>query len=230
VGKGLDKAFLERCLADGMSLPQIGRMVGRDPSTVGYWVTRHGLVANGRDRYSGKGPLDRHALKQLLSERYSVSAIARVLGTSPGRVRYWINKHGLEIDGGRRRLISEARAAGAKSIELTCPRHGVTDFWLSSTRARCKRCNNEAVAERRRTVKQILVDEAGGRCSECGYSRCSAALEFHHLDPSTKRFGIAGAGCTRSIDSSRREAAKCVLLCANCHAEVEVGMRKLPVK
>jgi transposase-like protein len=230
VAKGLDKAFLEQCLNDGMSLPQIGRLVGKDPSTVGYWVRRHGLVANGRDRYSGKGPLERSTLAQLLGERQSVSTIARVLGTSPGRVRYWIKKHGLEIDGGRRRVISEARAAGATSVELECPRHGITDFWLSSTRARCKRCNNEAVAERRRTVKQVLVDEAGGRCSECGYSRCSAALEFHHLDPSAKRFGISSAGVTRSIESSRREANKCVLLCANCHAEVEAGVRRLPVK
>ena len=213
-----------------MSLPEIGKLVGRDPSTVGYWVSRYGLVANGRDRYSGKGPLERRALEQLLLERQSVAAIARDLGTSPGRVRYWIRKHGLEIDGGRKRLISEARAAGATSVELECPKHGVTDFWLSSTRARCKRCNNEAVAERRRAVKQVLVDEAGGRCSECGYSRCTAALEFHHLDPSDKQFGIASAGCTRSIESSRREASKCVLLCANCHAEVEAGARLLPVK
>ncbi len=230
MGQGIDKDLLERCLADGMSLPEIGRLVGRPAGTVGYWVKRHGLVANGRERYSGKGPIDRRTLERLLIRRESVSAIARALDTSAGRVRYWVNKHGLEIDGGRRRLISEARAAGAKSIELECPAHGTTEFWLSPTRARCKRCNNEAVVKRRRAVKQILVDEAGGRCSECGYGRCPAALEFHHLDPSMKRFGIASAGCTRSLESSRREAAKCVLLCANCHAEVEAGIRRLRVK
>ncbi len=230
MAKGIDKAFLEDCLAKGMSLPEIGRLVGRDPSTVGYWVRRHGLIANGRDRFSGKGPIDRETLARLLDGGQSVTAAASSLGTSTGRVRYWMRRHGLEADGGRRRLVAEARAAGARSIELFCPRHGVTEFWLSPTRARCKRCSSAAVAERRRAVKQILVGEAGGRCSECGYDRCPGALEFHHLDPSTKRFGIASAGCTRSLEAARREAAKCVLLCANCHAEVEAGVRTLSVK
>jgi hypothetical protein len=33
---------------------------------------------------------------------------------------------------------------------------------------------------------------------------------------------------TRSIASFREEIAKCVLLCSNCHAEVEAGVRSLP--
>ena len=86
-----------------------------------------------------------------------------------------------------------------------------------------QKCRAEAVARRRRKVKRILVAEAGGRCALCGYDRCHAALELHHLDPASKSFGIAGKGFTRSIDQLRAEASKCILLCANCHAEVEVG-------
>lgn len=54
----------------------------------------------------------------------------------------------------------------------------------------------------------------------CGYSKCSRALSFHHRDPSTKKFGI-GTAKTLSIETLRVEAAKCDLLCANCHMEVE---------
>ena len=68
------------------------------------------------------------------------------------------------------------------------------------------------------------MDEAGGRCVRCGFDRSSAALEFHHLDPRTKSFGLAQRGMTRSIEEVRREAGKCVLLCANCHAEIESGV------
>ena len=50
------------------------------------------------------------------------------------------------------------------------------------------------------------------------------ALEFHHVNPSSKSFAIAPGGVTRSLDAARSEAAKCVLLCANCHAEVEAGL------
>jgi len=82
--------------------------------------------------------------------------------------------------------------------------------------------------KRRREVKRVLVREAGGRCSICGYDRHVAALEFHHLDPSTKAFGLSVRGITRSLDELRAEAAKCVLLCANCHAEVEARFASLP--
>jgi predicted HNH restriction endonuclease len=33
---------------------------------------------------------------------------------------------------------------------------------------------------------------------------------------------------TRGIGRMREEASKCVLLCANCHALVEAGVRKVP--
>ena len=49
------------------------------------------------------------------------------------------------------------------------------------------------------------------------------ALEFHHLDPSQKSYSLSLRGITRALSELRHEAAKCVLLCANCHAEVGVG-------
>jgi hypothetical protein len=88
----------------------------------------------------------------------------------------------------------------------------------------------EAVVEWRRRKKAKLVAEAGGRCVLCGYDRCLAALEFHHRDRRTKSFGLSLRGLTRSIEKCRAEAAKCVLLCANCHAEVEVGFSTVQEK
>ena len=73
-------------------------------------------------------------------------------------------------------------------------------------------------------MKEILVEEAGGACRLCGYSRYVGALHFHHLNPQSKTFSLADEGATRSLAAARAEAAKCILLCANCHAEVEVGL------
>ena len=70
--------------------------------------------------------------------------------------------------------------------------------------------------------------EAGGRCVLCGYGRCVGALAFHHVDPSSKSFGLAEGGVGRSLENARAEVSKCVLLCSNCHAEVEAGMVDLP--
>jgi hypothetical protein len=54
-------------------------------------------------------------------------------------------------------------------------------------------------------------------------------LEFHHLDPGLKEFQLSHNGATRSLARSRAEARKCILLCANCHREVEAGIRALPL-
>ena len=83
-----------------------------------------------------------------------------------------------------------------------------------------------SVAKRRRAMKQMLVEEKGGACERCGYDKCVAALEFHHLDPEAKEGGIIGT--TASLEKQRAEAAKCVLLCSNCHKEVHAGFVELP--
>ena len=78
--------------------------------------------------------------------------------------------------------------------------------------------NIAAVSKRRRKMKQMLMEEKGGACEKCGYNKCVAALEFHHLDPLAKEGGIIGT--TASYIRQKAEADKCILLCANCHREV----------
>jgi len=73
-----------------------------------------------------------------------------------------------------------------------------------------------------------LVTEAGGCCCICGYDRTMRALHFHHLDPTLKRHEINAKGVAVALDKLRAEARKCVLLCSNCHAEVEDGIASVP--
>ena len=107
--------------------------------------------------------------------------------------------------------------------------HGVTLFVRrGSDGFRCRLCRSCAVDPRRKEVKRILVAEAGGSCVLCGYDRSMAGLHFHHLEPSEKAFALAARGMALSLDAARAEAAKCVLLCSNCHAEVEAGLASPP--
>jgi hypothetical protein len=55
------------------------------------------------------------------------------------------------------------------------------------------------------------------------------ALEFHHVELAEKRFSLSHRGVARSLARARDEASKCVLLCSNCHAEVEAGQAVAPV-
>lgn len=227
----MDRALLKRYLDQGLSLAQIGNLEDRDRSTVGYWVRKHGLSANGTTAHAPRGGISREQLEPLVETGLYLAVIAEQLDVSPATVRYWIKRHGLrnpkEV---RRDDIEEALRSGELTVIRRCRRHGETEFAIvgSERRPRCKFCRSEAVARRRRKVKEILIAEHGGKCQLCGYDRCIAALEFHHLDPEQKRFGIAQRGITRALDEVRKEAAKCILLCANCHAEVEVGLVILP--
>jgi len=165
----------------------------------------------------------------------SIAEIAEAVGRSKATVRHWLGKHELRTAGGVGRRSSDvslaAREAGLAEAPLVCPRHGEGSHVLDSQGYfRCRRCRQAAVVRRRRRVKKILVEEAGGRCRLCGYDRCAAALEFHHLDPAAKEFGVAQNGMGRSIDRLRAEVRKCVLLCSNCHAEVEDGMLAIPAE
>lgn len=81
--------------------------------------------------------------------------------------------------------------------------------------------NYAAQQERGLRRKLRLVHEAGGKCTECGYDRNLAALTWHHIDPDSKRFQLDLRSLSnRSEWEIRQELAKCMLLCANCHAEI----------
>jgi len=227
----MDRERLERYLADGLSLSQIGVLENRDPSTVGYWVEKYGLAANGKEKYAPKGGIDACALQGLVDRAFSMNQIAAELDVSVSTVRYWLRKHDIRTVGrhARRQAALEALENGLNAFEFGCRRHGRTTFLVSkSGRSRCGRCSSEAVQRRRWTTKETLADERGGKCAICGYRRYLGALQFHHVDPKTKRFGIASGGVTRGIARAREEARKCVLLCANCHAEVEAGVTPCP--
>ncbi len=77
-------------------------------------------------------------------------------------------------------------------------------------------------------MKTILVQEAGGACRICGYQSNMRALHFHHVEPGEKRLELNAKGISLSLETLRAEAQKCVLLCSNCHAEVEDGTASIP--
>ena len=169
--------------------------------------------------------MDRETLEPLVERGLTIREVAEALGVHRTTVAQWLREHGP-------RTCRQARAGSQNDhMESHCETHGSTTFVRRRDGGwRCLRCRSEAVSRRRRRVKEILVAEAGGACALCGYSRCAAALQFHHLDPRAKRFSVAARGVTRALSEARREAEKCVLLCSNCHAEVEAGVRVLQAK
>lgn len=61
--------------------------------------------------------------------------------------------------------------------------------------------------------RQILIQELGGQCVQCGNTE---RLEFDHIDPKTKTLEISKS-FNLSLNKLREETKKCQLLCKICH-------------
>lgn len=113
-----------------------------------------------------------------------------------------------------------------------CEKHGDTEFGLysdgSRKRWKCLKCQSEAVQKRRDKLKVLAIAYKGGKCQCCGYKKFVGALEFHHINPDEKDFGISAKGYTRSWETVKKELDKCVLVCSNCHKEIHANIRECP--
>lgn len=115
-----------------------------------------------------------------------------------------------------------------------CKKHGETEFG----KTRCLKCIKEEVKLSKYQSKIRLIQLLGGKCHKCGYDKCIAALDFHHKDPSTKKFTIGSK--IKSFIELEKEALKCELLCSNCHREfhfyeqeydfIKIDWKKIPAK
>lgn len=85
----------------------------------------------------------------------------------------------------------------------------------------------KAVANRRRKLKQMVIDYKGGKCELCGYTGYAGVFDLHHRDGSKKEFGLSMQGLTRAWEKVKAEADKCALVCANCHREIHGGIKDI---
>jgi hypothetical protein len=69
--------------------------------------------------------------------------------------------------------------------------------------------------------KTYLINLRGGSCEICGYNKNLAALEFHHIDKTTKESQLDSRTLSNSnMEWIMSEFEKCMVLCANCHREI----------
>lgn len=92
----------------------------------------------------------------------------------------------------------------------------------------CKKCRVTRKCAKEKANKAGWKQEYGGKCIRCGYSKCMAALEFHHRNSETKGYNIANFTKAYNPQTAwpenqakvREELDKCDLVCANCHREI----------
>ena len=87
----------------------------------------------------------------------------------------------------------------------------------------CKVCFNSRMMTRYEKRAAEIVAMKGSECLLCGYDKCPAALEFHHVDPSIKDSAVSQM-LYNSKEKIEIEIAKCVVLCSNCHRKHHAGV------
>lgn len=110
-----------------------------------------------------------------------------------------------------------------KKCTVCCRKKELEQFYENKNTSdgrgsQCRRCDTDLRRIRRRERKLALVKLLGGKCSRCSYSRCLAALDFHHRDEN-KEEEISRI-LMASMERATCEAMKCDLVCANCHREI----------
>jgi hypothetical protein len=100
---------------------------------------------------------------------------------------------------------------------------------IRNAQERTRRANRrDAIAQQERrkrdALKRRMIEHRGSACTRCKRTLEDfghpAAFDFHHRDPSEKRFNVCG-NYTRSWAVLEAELQKCDLICACCHRIIE---------
>jgi hypothetical protein len=141
-----------------------------------------------------------------------------------GKTRTYVNPNGYRIACLFPEIVPYCSMIDPEHV-MRCNRLGL-DQWHRNQleRDEMKRSNVE---------RRELIDHLGGECIACGFKPTSpamyAALEFHHRDPTAKRFSLSASNIySRPWEVVLGEAAKCDLLCANCHRIMHYGTGTRP--
>src|SRR5215204_4678642 len=111
----MDRGWLEAQLSAGRSIESIAREVDHDPSTVSYWVRKHGLTSARAERHASRGGIERSVLTELIEQGLTTREIAARVDRSQATVRHWLREYGL-----RTRRAREPRIQDVAQVERWC--------------------------------------------------------------------------------------------------------------
>ena len=124
--------------------------------------------------------------------------------------------------GGNNRLKLESEVL-QQGLVHKCVDCGKEYIYQRNAGLTTKHCNSCLTTLRHRELKIKGVGYLGGKCCICGYNKCLASMDFHHIDETQKKFTI-GSSFNRSWLKIKNELDKCVVLCRNCHGEYHAGL------
>ena len=163
----------------------------------------------------------------------SYDEIKKELNISKSTISYHCKRYGLDYIGPTKKLDELTIKEIKKFCESNTIKEASEKFKVSiSSIKRYKRKKEKIsltdiekknkqvtrISNWRRKIKLKALEYKGGKCEKCGYNRCVSSMDFHHLDPNEKDFGLSGS--IKSWEITKKELDKCILVCKNCHGEI----------
>lgn len=166
--------------------------------------------------------IKKEQLYHKVNEGLSISKIAKHFKCSNGSVRHWLKKYGFKTSASNNRGVK--KKCSICDSELSGNK---TKFCSVKCKSKAHYIKNKPNANsyhyqsiRGISRKMHYINKLGGGCEVCGYSENIAALEFHHIDETTKDMPLdVRRFANHSLMVLDKEVSKCVLLCSNCHRE-----------
>jgi len=87
------------------------------------------------------------------------------------------------------------------------------------------------INRRKNEIRNWFIDyKSKLKCSKCREDH-PATLDFHHKNSKEKEFNVTFMSYFGySIERIKKEIAKCIILCANCHRKLHYEENKKPYK
>jgi hypothetical protein len=185
-------------------------------------------------------------IQELRGLGFSAESIGKKIGCASSTVLYHTSDdykqkmnaphkrgHGKRLDDDLKNQIVEMIKLGYsnRKISRTIGVHYATVGKYKNPEIR-ENAKQKSKKYRKQHISVLLKKERGSRCQICGFDKHDKCLDFHHKIPKDKKFGIAQAHrdpIANTDQKIREEAAKCILVCKNCHALIHAGVIQIPL-
>ncbi len=225
-----EKAWLERQIADGVSVREMAQQVGCRPATIRAWARRHQIALPQRQtRFQpGQKPWNHDPdalyrqwswLDQRLQDNLHADEMAALAGCSEEAIKKWVYRHGLSLNrrppgfrkgmtpwnknrGGYALKLSEAsRETRRTHAQRMTKRGAASPFWKGGVSS-----ERERIGAWTRQMAPEIHRRFDYTCQRCGQRGSNQQLQAHHLVPVYADLSLAYA------------SDNLVSLCQPCHS------------
>lgn len=164
--------------------------------------------------------MQKEELEKLIEENLSIGQIAKKLNTTKAKIRWQLKIHNLKTQ-----YVKFGNYPYKNYCCKYCGENKKENFY-GHRKNHCIKCRSKINNNIKYIIKKEFVDYKGGKCSKCGYDKCLAVFDFHHIDPTKKDFNMSRISniATSKKEKIKIELDKCELLCANCHRELHYNL------